>query len=130
MLFKRKVINSRRTKRIGQWTVELITYPEPKRGRIMENDKQTMSTFEKEMQDPHFKAEFEKEYQEFLISEFLIEAMEKEGISVRKLAEETGVSASMIQKLRSGENTNISIKKLVLLLSALHYQIKFEKVGS
>lgn len=96
----------------------------------MENDKQTMSTFEKEMQDPHFKAEFEKEYQEFLISEFLIEAMEKEGISVRKLAEETGVSASMIQKLRSGENTNISIKKLVLLLSALHYQIKFEKVGS
>jgi DNA-binding Xre family transcriptional regulator len=96
----------------------------------MENDKHTMSTFEKEMQDPHFKAEFEKKYQEFLISEFLIEAMEKEDISVRKLAMETGVSASMIQKLRSGENTNISLKKLVLLLSALHYQIKFEKVGA
>ena len=83
----------------------------------MENDRQTMSTFE-------------KEYQKFLISEFLIEAMEKEDISVRKLAEETGVSASMIQKLRSGENTNISLKKLVLLLSALHYQIKFETVGA
>ena len=95
----------------------------------MENDKNTLSTFEKEMQDPHFKAEFEKEYQEFLISEFLIEAMEKEHISVRKLASETGVSASMIQKLRSGENTNISLKKLVLLLSVLHYQIKFEKMG-
>jgi DNA-binding Xre family transcriptional regulator len=95
----------------------------------MENNKNTMSTFEKEMQDPQFKAEFEKEYQEFLISEFLIEAMEKEHISVRELAKETGVSASMIQKLRSGENTNISLKKLVLLLSALHYQIKFEKVS-
>ena len=95
----------------------------------MENEKNTVSTFNKEMQDPHFKAEFEKEYQEFLISEFLIEVMEKEHISVRKLAKDTGVSASMIQKLRSGENTNISLKKLVLLLSALHYQIKFEKVG-
>ena len=44
----------------------------------MENDVNTMSTYEKEMQDPHFKAEFEKDYQEFLISEFLIEAMEKD----------------------------------------------------
>ena len=96
----------------------------------MENKKVAMSTFEKEMQDLHFKAEFEKEYQEFLVSEFLIEAMETEHISVRKLAKETGVSASMIQKLRSGENTNISLKKLVSLLSALHYEIKFEKVGA
>lgn len=96
----------------------------------MKKTKNTLSTFENEMKDPHFKAEFEKEYQEFLISEFLIEAMEKESFSVRKLAEETGVSASMIQKLRSGENTNISIKKLVLLLSALHYRIRFEKVGA
>jgi DNA-binding Xre family transcriptional regulator len=130
MLFKRKVTNFRQTRRSGQWIFEWTIYPEQKRGRIMDNDKNSMSTFEKEMQDPHFKAEFEKEYQEFLISEFLIEAMEKEHISVRKLAEETGISASMIQKLRSGENTNISLKKLVLLLSALHYQIKFEKVGA
>lgn len=96
----------------------------------MENDKKTMSTFEKEMQDTHFKAEFEKEYQEFLISEFLIEAMDKEHISVRKLAKETGVSASMIQKIRSGKNINISLNKLVSLLSALHYRIKFEKMGA
>jgi DNA-binding Xre family transcriptional regulator len=96
----------------------------------MEKDKNTLTTFDKEMRDPHFKTEFEKEYQEFLISEFLIEAMEKEHFSVRKLAKETGVSASMIQKLRSGENTNISLKKLVSLLSALHYHIKFEKVGA
>ena len=100
------------------------------RGRTMKNKKRALSTFEKEMKDPHFKAEFEKEYQEFLIPEFLIEAMEKEHISVRKLAQETGISASMIQKIRSGKNTNISINKLVSLLSALHYQIKFERIGA
>ena len=95
----------------------------------MENEKE-LSTFEKEMKDPHFKSEFEKEYQEFLISEFLIEAMDEEHISVRNLAKETGVSASMIQKLRSGKNTNISINKLVSLISALHYRIKIEKIGA
>jgi len=56
--------------------------------------------------------------------------MEKEHISVRNLAKETGVSASMIQKLRSGKNTNISINKLVSLISALDYRIKIEKIGA
>ena len=88
MLFIRKVINSLKTKRREPWSVEWTIYPEQIRGPIMENDKNKLSTFEKEMQDPQFKAEFEKEYQEFLISEFLIEAMEKEHISVRKLAKE------------------------------------------
>ena len=92
--------------------------------------KKNLSTFEKEMLDPQFKSEFEKEYQEFLISEFLIEAMDTEQISVRNLAKETGVSASMIQKLRSGKNSNISINKLVSLMSALHYRIKIEKIGA
>jgi DNA-binding Xre family transcriptional regulator len=88
-----------------------------------------MSTFEREMRDPRFKAEFEREYHEFLISEFLIEAMEKENISVRSLAEKSGVSPSMIQKLRSGEKTNISLKKLVSILSVLRYRVIFEKLG-
>ncbi len=86
-----------------------------------------LSTFEKEMLDPQFKSEFEKEYHEFPISEFLIEAMDTEQISVRNLAKKTGVSASMIQKLRSGKNSNISINKLVSLISALHYRIKIAK---
>ncbi len=88
-----------------------------------------MSTFEREMRDPRFKAEFEREYQEFLISEFLVEAMEKEHISVRRLADKSGVSPSMIQKLRSGEMTNISLKKLVSILSVLCYRVNFEKLS-
>ena len=40
-----------------------------------------MSTFERLMQDPKWKAGFEKGYEKFLISELLIEAMEENNIS-------------------------------------------------
>jgi len=54
------------------------------------------------MQNPKFKAEFEKGCNEFLISEFMIEKMEEENISVRELAKEAKVSPTAIQNLRSG----------------------------
>ena len=62
----------------------------------------TMTTFDRLMQNPKFKAEFEKGYNEFLISEFMIEKMEEENISVRELAKEAKVSPTAIQNLRSG----------------------------
>ena len=61
-----------------------------------------MTTFDRLMQDPKFKDEFEKGYNEFLISEFMIEKMEEENISVRELAKEAKVSPTTIQNLRSG----------------------------
>lgn len=61
-----------------------------------------MTTFDRLMQNPKFKAEFEKGYNEFLISEFMIEKMEEENISVRELAKEAKVSPTAIQNLRSG----------------------------
>ena len=48
----------------------------------------TMTTFDRLMQNPKFKAEFEKGCNEFLISEFMIEKMDEENISVRELAKE------------------------------------------
>ena len=61
-----------------------------------------MTTFDRLMQNPKFKAEFEKGYNEFLISEFMIEKMDEENISVRELAKEAKVSPTAIQNLRSG----------------------------
>lgn len=61
-----------------------------------------MTTFDRLMQNPKFKAEFEKGYNEFLISEFMIEKMYEENISVRELAKEAKVSPTAIQNLRSG----------------------------
>jgi len=49
------------------------------------------STFDRMMQDSKWKAGFEKGYERFLISEFLIEAMEENNVSVRKLANKAGV---------------------------------------
>lgn len=89
--------------------------------------KKNISTFDKLMQDEKWKAEFEKGYEEFLIAEFMIEAMEENHISVRKLAEKAGVSPTIIQNMRSGKSKNISLNKLAPILSALNYRIKFEK---
>ena len=85
------------------------------------------STFERLMQDPKWKAGFEKGYEKFLISELLIEAMEDNKISVRKLAQKAGVSPTIIQNMRSGKSSNISLNTLAPVLSALHYKIKFVK---
>ena len=90
------------------------------------NDKPN-STFERLMLDPKWKAGFEKGYEKFLISELLIEAMEDNKISVRKLAQKAGVSPTIIQNMRSGKSSNISLNTLAPILSALHYKIKFEK---
>ena len=89
--------------------------------------KESLSTFDEFMQDPKWKAEFEKGYEKFLISEFMIEAMEENNISVRKLAKEAGVSPTIIQNMRSGKSKNISINTLAPILSALHYKIAFVK---
>lgn len=91
------------------------------------NSQEHLSTFDKLMQDPEWKAGFEKGYEEFLLSEFLIEAMEENKISVRKLAEKAGVSPTIIQNLRSGKRSNISLNTLTPILSVLHYKLKFVK---
>jgi len=85
----------------------------------------SISTFDRLMQDPKWKAGFEKGYEKFLISELLIEAMEENKISVRKLAQKAGVSPTIIQNMRSGKSSNISLNTLAPVLSALHYKIKF-----
>ena len=87
----------------------------------------TISTFDRIMSDKKRKSKFDQGYQDFLISELLIEAMEAENKSVRTLSKETGISATMIQNLRSGKNKNVSLKTLFPILNALHYTIKFEK---
>jgi len=99
----------------------------------MKNNKVSMvrhsspTTFDRIMSDKRRKAAFDAGYQEFMISELLIEAMEKEKKTVRSLSKETGVSPAMIQNLRSGKSKNVSLKTLFPILKALHYTIRFEK---
>lgn len=62
---------------------------------------------------------FEKGYNDFLISEFMIEKMEEEKISVRELAKKTKVSPTTIQNLRSGKADSVKLKTLTNVLQNL-----------
>ena len=89
-----------------------------------------MTTFDRLMQDPKFKDEFEKGYNEFLISEFMIEKMEEENISVRELAKEAKVSPTTIQNLRSGNAENVKYKTLSNIMQKLGYTLQPVKMAT
>lgn len=91
-------------------------------------EKKQMSTFDRIMQDPKRKEQFEKGYNEFLVNEFLLEAMEENHISVRKLAEKASVSPAIIQRIRTGGSSNITLKKLSDIATVLGYRIHFKKM--
>ncbi len=94
------------------------------------SEKKDLSTFDQFMQDPVQREKFEKEYNKFLLSEFLLEAMEENNISVRKLAEKSGVAPSIIQNIRSEKVSNVTFNTLISLATSLGYRLSFEKVNS
>ena len=56
-----------------------------------------LSTFERKMQNPRFKKEFEEGYKKLLFSELIISIMEGDDVSIRNLAKEANISKSVIQ---------------------------------
>ena len=65
------------------------------------------STFDKYIKnDIKQKKKFDKEYNNFLLSEFILEKMEEENISVRELARKAEVSPTIIQKLRNNKTAD------------------------
>ncbi|MBO4438028.1 MAG: helix-turn-helix transcriptional regulator [Spirochaetaceae bacterium] len=86
--------------------------------------KTTKSTFDRMMENPKWKNDFEKGYEEFLISEFMCEQMEQADISVRELAAKAGVSPTTIQHLRTGKAENVKVKTLLSVLHELGYSLK------
>jgi DNA-binding Xre family transcriptional regulator len=92
--------------------------------------KKAKSTYEKFIEDDEQQALLDKEYKELLLSELLMAAMEHDHISVRKLASAAGVSPTIIQGLKSGSKTNITIDTLSKILDAVGYQIIFAPKNS
>ncbi len=90
----------------------------------------SISTFDRLMQDGDFKEEFEKGYEEFLISEQICEAMNEMQISVRQLAEKAHVSKTTIMNIRTGDAERISVRKLNSILNALNYKLTMEKINT
>lgn len=86
-----------------------------------------LSTFEREMKDKNFKALFEAGYKKFLLSEVIAELMEENHKSVRGLASEVGCSPTIIQRVRSGQQTDLKLSNLLSIATACGYHLFLEK---
>ena len=87
------------------------------------------TTFDKFItSNPKRKEKFDKEYNEFLLSEFVLEKMELENISVRTLAKKAGVSPTVIQKIRSKNAERINFRTFTNVLHSLGYRINIERI--
>lgn len=91
--------------------------------------KKQKSTYDKyvEAMSPERRRKFEEGYREFLISEMLIAIMEQDGVSVRELAKEAGVSPTVVQGIRSGTRENVTFNSVLKILKALGCRVKVEK---
>jgi len=73
------------------------------------------------------KEKFDREYEEFLLSEFVLEKMEEEQISVRALAQKAGVSPTVIQKIRGRDAEKINFRTFASVIYSLGYRINIER---
>ena len=86
-----------------------------------------LSTFEREMQDPLFREQFEKEYDEFLLAEIIKALMKSGKMTVRKLAEQVGLSPTLIQKIRSGEQEDVKLSNFINISHTCGFKVILEK---
>ena len=88
------------------------------------------STFDEFISDdPKQKALFDKEYDDFLLSEFIIQKMEEENLSVRSLAQKASVSPTVIQKLRNSKSAEkITYSTFLSVIRSLGYKMHLEKL--
>ncbi len=93
----------------------------------MKKNKNGKSTYKKEMQNPKFRKLFEREYAELLLSELILEMMEEDKITVRKLAKEVGIAPSVLQSVRSGKHSNMTLKNFIKLISALGGEVNVRR---
>ena len=86
-----------------------------------------LSTFERKMQNPDFKAKFETGYQNFLLSELLIAMIKNDHISIEQLAKEVNISPSVIQDICSGKQKDLKISNFLEVATACGYRLILEK---
>ena len=93
----------------------------------MSTAKKPVSTLDRWLENPAFKKSFEKEYKEFLLSELVHAIMAEDNKSVRALANELGVSKTVIQNIRSGEQTDMKLSNFLKMTHAYGFQLVLEK---
>lgn len=96
-----------------------------------EETKKPLSTYDEHLQSlsPKELQDYKKGYQEFLLSELIIAAMQEDDISVRKLAKAAGISPTIVQEIRAGKRKHLSLQSFFKILDALGYSFILEKPG-
>jgi len=80
--------------------------------------KSTSEVFIESLTPKELKA-FEEGYKEFALSELVLAIMERDEISVRKLAKIAGVSPTVVQAMRSGSKDDFSMQSFFKILKGL-----------
>ena len=96
------------------------------------NNAKTLSTVEETLATltPKQREKYDQEYQEFALSELLLAILDQDTQSVRKLAKLAGVSPTIIQSMRSGEEKDYSLTVFFKVLQGLGYKnFKLERQG-
>jgi DNA-binding Xre family transcriptional regulator len=78
--------------------------------------------------NPKEKEIFEKEYNDFLLSELVLQKIEEKNISIKTLAKEAGVSPAIIQKMKNKNSETITYRTFSNVLKTLGYKISIEKI--
>lgn len=86
-----------------------------------------LTTFDIEMQKPSFRRKHEKIYRKFILSELVIALMTNNHKSVRTLAKECGVSAAVINRIRTGKQDDLKLTNFMSITEACGYHLVLEK---
>ncbi len=84
-------------------------------------NKKTKSTIQEfiDSLSPKELKKYKEERQEFILSELILAAMEKDNISVRNLAKLAGVSPTIVQAMRSGTKKDFTLQSFLKVLKGL-----------
>ena len=130
MHLKKSKISYHYEKKRKHYVAKLIIKPELTKGVIVnkKTPKEFTSTYERLIHvDPNFEEDLNKEYQELILSELILALIQEDQVTVRKLAQEAGVSPSLIQDLKKGKKTNVTLKSFSNIMHALGYEILLKK---
>ena len=90
-----------------------------KNRKIQNEASKTTSELLLESMTPKQRQKHEEEYQQLLLSELLIAITNQNDKSVRALARAAGVSPTIVQAMRSGENKDYSLRVFMKVLQGL-----------
>lgn len=86
-------------------------------------DKKVTTTFDKWMENPKIKEAYKEGYDEFILSELIRALMANDHKSVRGLAKKAGLSATVIQDIRSGKQKDMKVKNFLHVVHACGFEV-------